>query len=347
MINIIKTLLCLFLFTINLSFADIQYQTLTDLRTQNKEQVVIIGSGPAGLTAALYAARYGLSPLVLEGYDPHGQIALSELVENFPGFPDGISGYTLSENMRIQAKQFGAKFKNTTVTKVDISQKPITISLNDSTQIQTSALIIATGAKTRWLGLPLEKDLIGKGVSSCALCDGPFFKDKEVVVVGGGESALEDALFLSKYAKKVTIIHRRDQLKASIHLQNKAFAQSNIHFMWNSVVCEIMGTSFVTGIQVRSQISGVIESILCSGVFIAIGHTPNSELFKDSLLLDNENHIVTQNNTTHTSVQGVFAAGDVTDSLYRQAITASGMGCKAAVDAYKYIESNQTTDNIN
>lgn len=307
-----------------------------------REQVVILGSGPAGLTAGIYAARAGLSTLVLEGEEPGGQIALSYLVENFPGFPQGINGYQLTENMREQLIHAGARLRSGKVIEVDISRRPFLIKLEDDELIETQTLIIATGASPRWLGLESEKALIGKGVCSCAVCDGVLFKGKEVVVVGGGDAALEDALFLSKYASKVTVIHRRDTLRASKHLQKIAFANPKIHFIWNAIVEEIQNPleGKVTGVALRDLPSHQTSVLPCQGVFMAIGHIPNSTLFQGQLPIDAEGHIQVHPFSTETAVPGVFAAGDVVDSRYRQAITAAGTGCMAGMDASRFIQEH-------
>lgn len=304
------------------------------------EDVVILGSGPAGLTAAIYTARAGLSPLVIEGNEPGGQIAYSEMVENFPGFPEGISGYQLSENMRTQATRFGAKIASAKVVEVDLSSRPFSLFLEDKTVIQAKSLIIASGASAKWLGLPSEQLLVGKGVSSCATCDGYFFKNKHVVVVGGGDTAMEDALLLTNYAQKVTVIHRRDSLRASKVLQDKAFANKKIEFIWNSAVEEISDPEKgkVTGVSLRNLSSGKTHFFPCDGVFVAIGHTPNTALFAQNLPLDELGYIILKGKTTATSIPGLFAAGDITDPRYRQAVSAAGSGCMAAIDAYRFLE---------
>lgn len=312
----------------------------TSLLLGKPEEVVIIGSGPAGLTAAIYTARAGLAPLVIEGNEPGGQIAYSEMVENFPGFPEGISGYQLSENMRGQATRFGTKIVSAKVVDVDLSSRPFSLFLEDKTVIQAKSLIIASGASAKWLGLPSEQPLLGKGVSSCATCDGYFFKNKNVVVIGGGDTAMEDALLLTKYAKKVTVIHRRDSLRASKILQDKAFANPKIEFIWNTSVEEISDPTAgkVTGVSLRNLSSGKTHFFPCDGVFVAIGHTPNTSLFAKALPLDSLGYITLPGKTTETSIPGLFAAGDVTDPRYRQAVSAAGSGCMAAIDAYRFLE---------
>lgn len=304
------------------------------------EQVVILGSGPAGLTAAIYASRTGLSTLVIEGTEPGGQIALSHIVENFPGFPEGINGFELGMKMREQSLRFGTQIRTTKIVKADLSQRPFTLWQESGEILSADTLIIASGASAKWLGLESEKALIGKGVSSCATCDAFLFKGKEVVVVGGGDTALEDALFLARYATKVSIVHRRDQLRASKYLQNKAFAHPKIHFIWNSIVEEVLDLKEgkVTGVVIGNLLDQTHQFYPCSGVFIAIGHAPNTQLFQGQLALDEAGYIQTEPHATETNIPGVFAAGDVADPRYRQAITAASSGCKAAIDADHFIQ---------
>lgn len=304
-----------------------------------RHKVVIIGSGPAGLTAAIYAARAMLKPLVIEGAEPGGQLMITTEVENFPGFPEGIQGPQLMMNMREQAERFGTEFLQDHVESVDLSRWPFVIQGGDST-VLADALIIATGASANWLGLKSEQELRGFGVSACATCDGFFFKGQEVVVVGGGDSALEDALYLTRFATKVTIIHRRDQLRASKYMQKRAFENEKIHFIWNSEVVDIIGTKEegVKGVKIRNKLTGEVTEYPTGAVFIAIGHTPNTALFKGQLEMDDKGYIKTECKSSKTSVEGVFAAGDVQDSVYRQAISAAGTGCMAAIDAERYLE---------
>ncbi len=306
-----------------------------------QERLVILGGGPAGYTAAIYAARAGLSPLVLEGEEPGGQIALSYTVDNFPGFPEGINGYALATLMRDQAARFGARIKESTVLSVDLSYRPFTLRLSDGRTVTTETLIIATGASAKWLGLDSEQALIGRGVSSCAVCDGLLFTNKEVVVVGGGDTALEDALFLANYASQVTVVHRRDTLRASPYLQQKAFAHPNIHFVWNSEVVQIEDPEEgkVTGVAIRHVFTHEIRYLPTQGVFVAIGHQPNTDLFKNQIHLDRNSYIQTRQGSTHTTIPGVFAAGDVADPHYRQAVTAAGTGSMAAMDAYHFLNN--------
>jgi thioredoxin reductase (NADPH) len=301
-------------------------------------QVVVIGSGPAGLTAALYAARANLRPLVIEGFEAGGQLMLTSLVENWPGFRDGILGPTLMEEMRVHALRFGAEIRHGHVTSVDLSVRPFRITA-DADEIRTHALIVATGASAKWLGLPSERALVGRGVSSCATCDGAFFKNRALAVVGGGDTALEEALFLTRFASGVTVIHRRDRLRASKIMQDKARAHPKIAFVWNAVVEEITGSEKgeVTGVVVRDVTTDTVTTLPVDGVFVAIGHTPNTALFAGQLDMTPGGYIITHAGT-RTSVPGVFAAGDVQDHVYRQAITAAGSGCMAAIDAEKFLE---------
>jgi thioredoxin reductase (NADPH) len=301
--------------------------------------VIIIGSGPAGLTAALYTARANLHPLLIEGLEAGGQLMLTTMVENFPGHRDGIMGPDLMAEMRSQAEKFGAEMVQDHVSSVDLCAQPITVKTS-SAQYSTKTLIIATGASARLLGLPSERMLMGHGVSTCATCDGYFFRGQDIAVVGGGDSAMEEAVFLTRFASKVTLVHRRDTLRASKIMQDKARANPKISWALNSEVEEILGGpgGTVTGMRVRHNKTGVQTEIPVSGVFVAIGHTPNTSLFKGQLELDANGYIVTHDGAK-TSVGGVFACGDVQDHIYRQAITAAGTGCMAALDAEHFIDN--------
>jgi thioredoxin reductase (NADPH) len=304
-----------------------------------EHRVVIIGSGPAGLTAALYAARANLKPLLIEGLEAGGQLMLTTMVDNFPGFRDGIMGPDLMAEMRTQAERFGAEILQGDVSRVDLSQRPFSIVLGDGRTYLADALILATGASARWLEIGSDKKLSGHGVSTCATCDGYFFKGKPIAVVGGGDSALEEATYLTKFASKVTVIHRRDTLRASKIMQDKAFANPKIEFLWDSEIDCVndVDKGEVTGIVVRNLKTGALTNMPLDGVFIAIGHTPNTALVKGQLELDDNGYIVTHAGS-RTSVPGVFAAGDVQDHIYRQAITAAGSGCMAAIDAERFLE---------
>ena len=301
--------------------------------------VIVIGSGPAGLTAALYAARANLEPLVIEGLESGGQLMLTTMVENFPGYRDGIMGPELMADLRAQAERFGTEIVAGDVTAVELGSSPVVVRLGDQTH-EARSLIISTGASARLLGLPSERALMGHGVSTCATCDGYFFRDKPIVVVGGGDSAMEEAIFLTKFASQVTVLHRRGQLRASKIMQDKAFANPKITFEWNTELVEVTDVEqgVVTGVVLRSRETGGTKALPVEGVFVAIGHTPNTGLFEGQLELDDNGYIVAGTGT-ETNVQGVFACGDVQDHVYRQAITAAGTGCMAAIDAERYLES--------
>ena len=303
-------------------------------------EVVIIGSGPAGLTAALYAARANLHPLLVEGLEAGGQLMMTTMVENWPGFRDGILGPDLMGEMRAQAERFGTEILQGNVTSVDLKHRPFTIMLEGGRRITTTALIIATGASAKWLDIGADRKLSGRGVSTCATCDGYFFRGKPIAVVGGGDSAMEEAIYLTKFASKVTVVHRRDTLRASKIMQDKAFKNPKIEFIWDSEVIDVadLDKGEVTSIRLRNLNTGETSTLPVDGVFIAIGHTPNTSLFKGQIELDQTGYIVT-NGGTRTNVPGVFAAGDVQDHIYRQAVTAAGSGCMAAIDAERYLES--------
>jgi thioredoxin reductase (NADPH) len=303
----------------------------------SERDVVILGSGPAGLTAALYAARANLRPLVLKGIDAGGQLMLTTEVENYPGFPDAVLGPELMERMEKQAGRFDAELLHQEATRVDLSTRPFGIWSGDE-EWRARTLIIATGAAAMMLGLDSERRLLGHGVSTCATCDGFFFRGQELLVVGGGDSALEEALFLTRFATKVTVVHRRDRLRASKVMQDRGMAHERIGFVWNSVVEEVLGDTVVRGARLRNVLTNETTEVPAAGVFVAIGHTPNTALFEGQLDLD-AGYVLVREPTTATSVEGVFAAGDVVDRTYRQAITAAGMGCQAAIDAERFLES--------
>jgi thioredoxin reductase (NADPH) len=311
------------------------YGKMTAVEERN---VIILGSGPAGLTAALYAARADLKPLVLKGIDAGGQLMLTTDVENYPGFPDAVLGPELMERIEKQAARFEAELLHQEATRVDLSTRPFGVWSGDE-EWRARTVIVATGASARMLGLDSERRLLGHGVSTCATCDGFFFRGQELVVVGGGDSAVEEALFLTRFATKVTVVHRRDALRASKIMQDRAFANDKIEFVWDSVVDEVLGDGQVGGARVRSLKTGESQDVEAGGVFVAIGHTPNTALFEGQLEMNAQRYVTVQEPTTRTSVDGVFAAGDVVDFIYRQAITAAGMGCQAAIDAERFLEA--------
>lgn len=302
-----------------------------------QRNVVILGSGPAGYTAALYAARANLKPLVLKGLEAGGQLMLTTDVENYPGFPDGIMGPELMEAMEKQAARFEAEIVAQSATRVDLSERPFRVWAGDQ-EWRATTVIVATGATAKWLDVPGEERLRGRGVSACATCDGFFFRDRDLVVVGGGDTAMEESTFLTKFANKVSIVHRRDEFRASKIMQDRALSNPKVDVIWDTEVDEVTGDDAVTGVKLRNVRSGDVTDFATDGVFMAIGHTPNTQLFEGQLELTNTGYIVIEEPTTKTSVPGVFAAGDVTDSIYRQAVTAAGQGCKSAMDAERFLE---------
>src|SRR3990167_1987398 len=305
-------------------------------------KLIIMGPGPAGLAAAIYAARSSLSPLVITGHEEGGQLTLTTDVEDFPGFPEGLQGPELMDRMKRQAERFGTSFIGDSVVAVNFKERPFTVSMHDQ-ELKAQSVIVATGASARWLGLPSEQRLIGHGVSSCAVCDGPFFRGKKIAVVGGGDAAIKEALFLAKFASEVQVVHRRDSLRAFPVLQERAFNTKNIKFVWNSTVEEVLGKEKVEGIKLKDVTSGKTNSLQLNGVFVAIGHKPNTEFLKGKVDLDKKGYISLKGKSK-TSVEGVFAAGDVHDWHYQQAVTAAAAGCMAAMDAEEYLESTKPQD---
>ena len=315
--------------------------SLTSAAASAVENITILGTGPAGLTAAIYAARANLSPLVVSGLQPGGQLTITSDVENYPGFAEPVMGPDLMAAFRKQAERFNTRFAEGDVESVDLSKKPFTLKLQDGTQIRTKTLIVATGASAKWLGLPDEKRLSGKGVSACATCDGFFFRKMDIAVAGGGDTAMEEATFLTRFANSVTIIHRRDTFRASKIMVDKAKKNPKIKFILNAVIEGIEGTEAVTGVRYKETETGQVKVLPVQGLFVAIGHHPNTGLFKDQLKTEDTGYLRVEPGSTRTNIPGVFAAGDVADHVYRQAVTAAGTGCMAAIDAERYLETQE------
>lgn len=308
-------------------------------------ELVIVGSGPAGLTAALYAARADLNPLVFEGPEPGGQLMQTTDVDNYPGYPEGVLGPKMMQDFREQAERFGADCRYGMVTNIEFGKRPYKLTVDEETDIFAKSLIVSTGASAKWLGLESEQRLRGKGVSACATCDGAFFRNQHVIVVGGGDTAMEEATFLTKFASKVTVLHRRKELRASKALQNRAFSDDKIDFMWDTELKEVLGDEVVDGVRVINNESGEVTTLDdVTGVFIAIGHKPNTDLFKEVLTTDEVGYIITKGESTATDLEGIFASGDAMDPVYRQAVTAAGTGCRAALDAERFLAEEKVKE---
>lgn len=317
-----------------------------DFSGAERRQIVIIGTGPAGLTAALYSARANLEPLVFQGPEPGGQLITTTDVENYPGFPEGVLGPEMMQKFEAQAARFGADLRYGTVSAVDFSSRPFRLLVDDETPVLAESVIISTGASARYLGLPNEKRLLGHGVSACATCDGAFFRDVDVAVVGGGDTAMEEALFLTRCASRVYVIHRREELRASKIMQERAFRNNKITFLWNSLVVDVLGEKMVEGVRVKNVNTEEEYDLPVEGFFVAIGHKPNTEIFKGWLDMDEQNYIKTWPDSTYTNLPGVFACGDAQDHVYRQAVTAAGTGCMAAIDAERWLAENEVIEDV-
>lgn len=307
--------------------------------SEQVENLVIIGTGPAGLTAAIYAARANLRPICLEGEQPGGQLTITSEVENYPGFAEPVLGPALMDAFRKQAERFGARIQQGSLVEISLKESPFRLQLSSGENLFAKALIIATGASAKWMGIPGERRLMGKGVSACATCDGFFFRNLDIVVAGGGDTAMEEAVFLTRFAKTVTVVHRRDKLRASKAMQDKALNHPKIRFVWDTEILEVLGDAAVTGLRVRSIKTGEMSDLKCDGFFVAIGHEPNTKGIREQLRCDQTGYILVEPGTTLTSIPGVFAAGDVADPVYRQAVTAAGTGCMAAMDAEEFLET--------
>ena len=317
-----------------------------DWDAAERRAVVILGSGPAGLTAALYAARANLEPLVLQGVEPGGQLTTTTDVENFPGYPEGVMGPEMMQDLEKQATRFGAELRFGTVTHVDLSAPPHRLVVDEATPLLADALIVATGASAKYLGLPDEKRLLGRGVSACATCDGAFFRGEEIAVVGGGDTAMEEVQFLTRFASRVHLIHRRDSFRASQIMQDRVLANPKVQVHWNTVVTDILGETAVTGLVLQDTASGETRELPVTGFFVAIGHKPNTEVFQGWLEMDPNGYILTKPDSTYTEVPGVFVSGDAQDHVYRQAVTAAGTGCMAAIDAERWLAEQDVIEDV-
>lgn len=315
-----------------------------DFSKAERRQVVIIGSGPAGYTAALYTARANLDPVLFKGPEPGGQLVTTTDVENFPGYPEGVLGPEMMQHFEEQAERFGADLRYGTVSHVDFCRRPYRLLIDEETPVLAETVIIATGASAKYLGLDNEKRLLGRGVSACATCDGAFYRGVEVAIVGGGDTAVEEALFLTRFATRVYLIHRRDQLRASKIMQQRAFENEKIEFIWNTVVTEVLGENAVEGLRLKNRVTGEESELPVVGFFVAIGHRPNTEVFKGWLDMDAQGYIQTRPDSTYTNIPGVFASGDAQDHVYRQAVTAAGTGCMAAIDAERWLAEQDSID---